>query len=326
MVFTVIMAVHTTNAQVSIPTQITQLTYQTDTTIDYPYKHYSPGFVPKSYNIFNTSDASLRRSYLQLIQNLYDSILPGIGGSKSWSDTSKTWSGNYIQNGNGYGINMTNFLSYRWEIGSVGWINILDSTAKWLIKGHDSTIMMNFIDKGASASDSIKIGDAWYLTLSNGNAGQALMNDGNKHSFWSSINILGFVTTYNGTATQGNGLKVIRVNNDATGQTGALSSVSAYAVPALETFEVEGYVNITAISVDVLEFVITWTDENNNSQQMTVWPNGGTSALLSTTGYYSFSPITIRAHASTAITVKTTLATGGGSITYDIGALITQVN
>ncbi len=82
---------------------------------------------------------------------------------------------------------------------------------------------------------------------------------------------------------------------------------------------------ITAVATDVLNFQVTWTDENSNSQTQIFFPMGTTSASLGTTGFTAFPTADIRVKASTTITVSTVLAVGAGSVTYDVGATIQKL-
>lgn len=74
MVLILIMVAVITKAQ-SISDQITELKYETDTTVNTPYKHPAPGFIPKPYNVFNHADADLRKRTLDLIGNVHDSAI-----------------------------------------------------------------------------------------------------------------------------------------------------------------------------------------------------------------------------------------------------------
>jgi hypothetical protein len=114
------------------------------------------------------------------------------------------------------------------------------------------------------------------------------------------------------------------VSTTLLAQTGAVSSVLAYTPPATQTIAVSPWVSITAVTTDVLQVQLTWTDENGTSQSVNMVPIGSTTPLLSVAQYYLFPTVQIRAEAD-AITVKTVLTTTGGSIAYDIGATIAQV-
>lgn len=111
---------------------------------------------------------------------------------------------------------------------------------------------------------------------------------------------------------------LIKASVDLTAQTAA-GNVATFTVgAATATFNISSYINVTAVSVDVIQGQITYTDENNTAQTISL-------ASLSAIGNSAYSPITIRAKNATVITVKTNLTTGAGSITFDTGARITQL-
>lgn len=118
---------------------------------------------------------------------------------------------------------------------------------------------------------------------------------------------------------------ITQATADLTAQSAA-GNVTTFTVGAsTATFNISGYINITAVTVDVIEMQVTYTDENSTSQTANFFTQGATSALLSAIGNSVFPPMTIRAKNGTVITVKTTLTTGTGSISYDAGARITQL-
>jgi hypothetical protein len=106
-------------------------------------------------------------------------------------------------------------------------------------------------------------------------------------------------------------------SSDFTAQTTAGTITSVTSAAATSTYNVGAYLNVTAVTTDVIEVQIIFTDENNTAQTITL-------PTVSTTGYVSMTPQIIRVKASTTITVKTTLTTGVGSITFDTGAYITK--
>lgn len=113
---------------------------------------------------------------------------------------------------------------------------------------------------------------------------------------------------------------------DLTGQTAAVT-VTSYAVPGsttFNTFRVGGYITVTAVSLDVIQLQVTWTDETSTSRTQSFFVQGATTGV-SVTGANGYSPIDIRVKKGTTITVATALTTGTGSITYDAGANITQL-
>lgn len=111
---------------------------------------------------------------------------------------------------------------------------------------------------------------------------------------------------------------IIQGSADLTGQTAA-GNVATFTVgAATATFNISSYINVTAVSVDVIQGQITYTDENNTAQTISL-------SSLSAIGNSTYSPVTIRAKNATVITVKTNLTTGAGSITFDTGARISQL-
>lgn len=115
-------------------------------------------------------------------------------------------------------------------------------------------------------------------------------------------------------------------SNNLTGQTSA-GTVTSFAVPSsgsFNTFRVGGYLTVTAVSLDVIQLQVTYTDETNTSRTQSFFVQGATTGI-SATGANGYSPMDIRVKQGTTITVSTVLTTGTGSITYDVGASITQL-
>ena len=84
-------------------------------------------------------------------------------------------------------------------------------------------------------------------------------------------------------------------------------------------------VDITALSANVVQATVSYTDETNTSRTATLFPMGATSATLAlgNSNYPVFGEF--RAKASTTITVAVT-ATGVGSETYNASATITRLH
>jgi hypothetical protein len=116
---------------------------------------------------------------------------------------------------------------------------------------------------------------------------------------------------------------LIQASANITGQTTA-QTVVTFTPAALGMFRVGGYVTITAISLDVLQLQLLWTDETNTARTLVMLPIGG--GTLTTTGAFSFPAVDIRVKASTAITLQVALTTGSGSVTYDAGGSIQQTS
>lgn len=98
-------------------------------------------------------------------------------------------------------------------------------------------------------------------------------------------------------------------------------TVLSYAPPSAGMFKVGAWLGVTAIVTDVLEIQVGWTDVNGNAQTVNLI------AGVSATRFYTMPDLTIfsKGH-GTAITVNTILTTGGGTITYDVGAFIQDMN
>ena len=109
------------------------------------------------------------------------------------------------------------------------------------------------------------------------------------------------------------------VNESLLAQTANISSLATLTPTTTGTYSIGGWVAITAVSLDVLEVVVSWTDQNGNAQTATLGSG------LGTTGFFTFPAITIQAKASDAITISTSLTTSSGSISYDAGGTITAL-
>jgi hypothetical protein len=102
---------------------------------------------------------------------------------------------------------------------------------------------------------------------------------------------------------------------DTAGLTVA-ATLRVYTTLSVGTFQVGGYINITAVATDVIELRVKWTDENSHPQYAAI------GADPATIGFSVSSPIYIRAKSGTLITVYDSLITGGGTITYDAGVIL----
>ncbi len=114
---------------------------------------------------------------------------------------------------------------------------------------------------------------------------------------------------------------------DSTGQTVAVTGLTSYAVPgsgSFNSFDVSGYLTVTAVSLDVIQLQVAWTDETSTSRTQSFFVQGATTGI-SATGANGYSPLRIRVKQGTTISVNTVLTTGTGSITYDAGATIIKI-
>lgn len=113
---------------------------------------------------------------------------------------------------------------------------------------------------------------------------------------------------------------------DLTAQTAPVNII-AYGVPgsgSSVTFRVGGYINVTAISTDVIALQISYTDENGTSRTQNLYSPGASSGVSSVSSN-GFPSIVIRVQKGTTIIVATILTTSGGSVTYDSGGVISQL-
>jgi hypothetical protein len=136
----------------------------------------------------------------------------------------------------------------------------------------------------------------------------------------------GQALVHNGTQWTPTKVGTVVAAGDLTGQTGAVAGVTSFTSPASNgTYRVGGYVTITAIAVDALNLQVSYTDETSVVRTQTFFMQGLTSANLATVGAFTFPTMDIRVKASTTITILTTLAIGGGTLTYDVGGTIEQL-
>lgn len=129
-----------------------------------------------------------------------------------------------------------------------------------------------------------------------------------------------FIVSHSGTAgtISASLIPLTQASADLTAQTSA-GNITTFTVGAsTATFNISAYLNITAVSTDVIQVQVTYTDENSNSQTVSF-------TTLSSISNSTYSPVTIRAKNGTVITVKSNLTVGAGSITFDCGARITQL-
>lgn len=112
-------------------------------------------------------------------------------------------------------------------------------------------------------------------------------------------------------------------SGNLTAQT-SVGNIATFTPGATGTFDIGGYCSVTAVTTDVLNFQVTFSDENGTSRTLTIVPTSG-SANMGSTGFYGMQKCEIRAGTGSTITVKTTLQTSGGTITFDTGATIVQI-
>lgn len=178
-------------------------------------------------------------------------------------------------------------------------------------------------NNGGGYTDRLSLDNSGNLSLLTGNLN---LSTASLFSFNNILPTTNQLPYYNGTAMVWGSVPITQASADLPAQTAAITSVTAYTASASNgTFRIGAYLNITAVTLDVIQVSVTYTDENNTAQTALFYGMGSTSAGLSAIGNSNFGVMDIRVKASTTITVKTTLTTGTGSITYDVGATISQL-
>lgn len=117
---------------------------------------------------------------------------------------------------------------------------------------------------------------------------------------------------------------VVVAGADLTAQSAGVT-VATYTPSALGTYRVGIYVAITAVTLDVLQARVTWTDEKSNAQTLILIPAGAGSANLAAVGFFSFSPVDVRVKSGTAVSAVVALTTSTGAVAYDSGATIMRI-
>lgn len=128
-----------------------------------------------------------------------------------------------------------------------------------------------------------------------------------------------------GLATSVRAQAVTEAAGEVLGATAATVGLASYTTDgSAATDRINVWVLVRAILIDVLQARVTFTDEQTNAQTITILPLGG--GTLAATGFYCFPAITIRPGTFVAVSVDIILSTGGGSVTYDAGAVIERIH
>jgi len=137
----------------------------------------------------------------------------------------------------------------------------------------------------------------------------------------------GKMNTYNNISTTGWGTPAIYGQGRQTAQAGAIASLASYTVGASDgSFIVSGNILITAFTAGTISMTVAYTDEGNTARTLTL-NFSSVGGVLATTagaaGAFEGVPLHIRAKASTAITVATTVSVFTG--TYNCESVIAQI-
>lgn len=109
---------------------------------------------------------------------------------------------------------------------------------------------------------------------------------------------------------------LITTQNNLTGQSAAIPSLVTVTPSATTTYEVGGYLTVTAVTAGTAILQLNYTDETSTPRSINV-------VTASATGLNDAATISIRALSGSPITWATTFA--GVSVAYDIGAWIRPV-
>lgn len=230
-------------------------------------------------------------------------------------DNSPTMSTNSTATGVSYALDVAAGISH-FGVGASNISAVMNGVAAINLTSANSAYELSI---GASTSGTCHL----YLTPGADVTGSGATNSG---AMWYNGTNLYFVDG-SGTGVKRDLLGAIpKATADLTAQTTA-TTVTSFAVPgsgSFNTFRVGGYLTVTAVSLDVIQLQVAYTDETSTSRTQSFFVQGATTGI-SATGANGYSPIDIRAKQGTTITVSTILTTGTGSISYDAGASITQL-
>lgn len=197
---------------------------------------------------------------------------------------------------------------------------------------------------GTNSSPALAISsnDGWYgsagvmrLALA-GAANQAVFTNGagSVNGTWAfSAGIMSSrMTTYNNVSTAGWSLAAVQGYADTVGATGA-TTVATYTVGAADgTFEIGANINVTTSTLHNFTVTCAYTDETNTPRVLTMaftQLSGATllTAITNATGAGPYESIgyTLRAKASTAITIATAAGGTYTTVTYNARGVIKQV-
>lgn len=162
---------------------------------------------------------------------------------------------------------------------------------------------------------------------------------GGRHYFGSQASAAGIIfnnsglfETYGGVLTAGRGVAALYAAGRSTGQTAAVASVATYTAPASDSsYEVSANVLVTTATSHAFTVTCSYTDEGNTARTATMSFSllaGGamTTSVANANGAvpYMGIPLTIRAKASTAITIATTGTFT--TVTYNVEGFIKRLS
>jgi len=278
-------------------------------------------------------------------QNINPVKLMGLGSNASQTTRLQAY---YTNPGDGSGyikfrlINLSSSIDIGWNVTIICYQPFNTTFTSTTATGNDTT---TYTSNGMITHEYI-VNQLWIYSLMQFNAGISVFGNTQLNGSTSGQTLLKAAPVAAGTVvlpaalptasgqnvqsdTSGNwsysSNTVFVAQGDFTAQT-ANKTIATFTVAASTAyFRIGGYINITAISADVIQLQVVYTDENNISQTRPFYNQGITVPGLSTTGNSSFPTMDIRCKNGTTITVLATLTTSSGSITYDCGARIQQL-
>jgi hypothetical protein len=192
--------------------------------------------------------------------------------------------------------------AYGIDIGGGATVSPVSTDARLNTRGQGSTTALNWNFRTSGGTSIFKGNDAGLWSLGN-TAGTAYQVP---------------IVNAGGTAMAWGATSITQASADLTAQTSA-GNITTFTVGAsTATFNISSYLNVTAISTDVIQIQVTYTDENNTAQTISL-------NTVNSVANANYNPVTIRAKNATTITVKTNLTVGAGSVTFDAGARIQQL-
>ena len=141
------------------------------------------------------------------------------------------------------------------------------------------------------------------------------------------------VTAYDGSATAGMGVPVIRASGRTVGATAAVASIAAHTVAAADaSFEVSANVLVTTATTHTFTLTCAYTDEGNSARTLTlsfvlVAGSAVVTSITNTNGTvpYMGIPVRIRCKAGTTITIASAAGGTYTTVVYNAEGTITKL-
>lgn len=118
---------------------------------------------------------------------------------------------------------------------------------------------------------------------------------------------------------------VILKNADLAAQS-AIGTITTFTTTVTGTYQISGYLNISAIATNSIRYRVSFTDLNNGAQNIFLASSAPNLSTFVATGFNALNSCSIRALTGTTITIATVNVATGGNNAFDVGATITQLN